>query len=482
MIPRRPTCFIMDKITVALENCYGINKLQHQFDFSQQKAYAIYAPNGSMKSSLAATFQNIADGTKPVDRIFPARKSVSKITDENGAELPGEMVLVLIPYNEFFSHTEKTATLLVNNVLRRELEQLLTEINRAKAMFLKAMKEQSGSTKALDTEIALAFMKTDDDDAFYQAMDRVNNEVKDQKDAPFATVYYDSIFDDKVLTALGTKDFKTAIQDYITRYNELLAASTYFKKGVFEYYNATQIAKTLAANGFFDAKHSVTLHATEDTEITTQSQLEDLISKELDRITKDKELKKKFAEIQKLFNKNVTLREFQRYLCDHESLLPHLANIDLFKEQIWKSYFKANETLYADLVSKYHTVRARKKEIEEEARKERTQWEAAIDLFNDRFFVPFTLEAKNKVAVALGSEAMLDLSYTFKDAGGSTPVGRDTLMKSLSQGEKKALYILNIIFEIEVRRRDHTETLFVVDDIADSFDYKNKYASIQYLQ
>jgi len=224
------------------------------------------------------------------------------------------------------------------------------------------------------------------------------------------------------------------------------------------------------------------LHANEDTEITTQRQLEDLISKELDKITKDKELKKKFAEIQKLFNKNVTLREFQRYLCDHELLLPNLANVDLFKEQIWKSYFKANETLYSDLVAKYHAVKARKKEIEEEARKERTQWETAIDLFNDRFFVPFTLEAKNKVAVALGSEAMLDLNYTFKDAAGSTPVGRDTLMKSLSQGEKKALYILNIIFEIEVRRRHAIETLFVVDDIADSFDYKNKYAIIQYLQ
>jgi hypothetical protein len=482
MIPNRPTRFIMEKITVNLENCYGIRKLRHQFDFSQRKAYAIYAPNGSMKSSLAATFKNVADGTKPVDRIFPERTSVSKITDENGSELPRESVLVLPPYDEYFSHTEKTATLLVNNVLRRELEQLLTEINKSKAVFLKAMKDQSGSKKELDNEIALAFMKTDDADAFYQALDRVKNEVKEQKDAPFATVPYDSIFDDKVLTALGTKDFKTAIQDYIKRYNELLAASTYFKKGVFEYYNATQIAKTLADNGFFDAKHTITLHATEDAEITTQQQLEDLISQELDKITKDKALKKKFAEIQKLFNKNITLREFQRYLCDHELLLAHLANVDLFKEQIWKSYFKQNEGLYSDLITKYHDVKARKKEIEEQARKERTQWEAAIDLFNDRFFVPFTLEAKNKVAVALGSEAMLDLSYTFKDAGGSTPVGRDTLMKSLSQGEKKALYILNIIFEIEVRRRDKTETLFVVDDIADSFDYKNKYAIIQYLQ
>ena len=54
-------------------------------------------------------------------------------------------------------------------------------------------------------------------------------------------------------------------------------------------------------------------------------------------------------------------------------------------------------------------------------------------------------------------------------------------MQALSTGEKKALYILNIIFEIEARTKAGQQTLLVVDDIADSFDYKNKYAIIQYL-
>jgi len=44
------------------------------------------------------------------------------------------------------------------------------------------------------------------------------------------------------------------------------------------------------------------------------------------------------------------------------------------------------------------------------------------------------------------------------------------------------LYILNIIFEVEARLQSEQETLFVVDDIADSFDYKNKYAIIEYLK
>ena len=55
-------------------------------------------------------------------------------------------------------------------------------------------------------------------------------------------------------------------------------------------------------------------------------------------------------------------------------------------------------------------------------------------------------------------------------------------MDILSSGERKANYILNIIFEVEVRKKDNKETLFIIDDIADSFDYKNKYAIIEYLQ
>ena len=150
--------------------------------------------------------------------------------------------------------------------------------------------------------------------------------------------------------------------------------------------------------------------------------------------------------------------------------------------QIWKSYFKTKESLYDDLLNKYRQVKTRRTQIEQEARKERTLWEEAIHLFNERFFVPFTLEAKNKAAVTLGHDAMLDLSYTFHDGADEAPVARQELLKLLSQGEKKALYILNIIFEIQVRRKGRQETLFVVDDIADSFDYKNKYAIIQYLQ
>lgn len=471
----------MKILTIILENCYGIRKLVTTLDFSRAKAkaIAIYAPNGSMKTSLAQTFQDIANGTASKDRIFPARACTRKVSDENGDDLPKDRVLVVRPYEETLGHLTRTSTLLVNPVLRQEYEKLHTEIDAAKVAFLKAMKEQSGSKRDLEKEISLAFTATDDN--FYRALKRIRDEVASRPDAPLKDVPYDLIFDEKVQGFLDTQDFKTAIEAFIKKYNDLLAASTYFKKGVFNYYNAAQIARQLADNGFFAARHSVNLNAGEKKEITTQKELEDLIASEREAISNDTDLRKKFAEIEKLIQRNVTLRGFEAYLLDHEELLPKLANMDVFRQEVWKAYIETRFELYRTLLDKYEAAEARRKEIQEQADKERTQWEEVIDIFNSRFVVPFKLQAANKVDVILGQQEMLSLEFIFSDGAEQAPVDRAALLQALSTGEKKALYVLNILFEIEVRKKAAVDTLIVVDDIADSFDYKNKYAIIQYL-
>ncbi len=433
-----------------------------------------------MKSSLAETFKDVAQGTKPKDRIFPARKTKSKITDENGIDCPSDQVVVIRPYDEVLGHTEKTSTLLVNSTLREEYEKLSLETDNSKEIFLKSMKTQSGSKKNLEKEISSTF--TSSEDEFFIALIRIKEELLNQKDAPFARLSYDRIFDEKVLTFLSTKDFKTAIQEYIEKYNELLSASTYFKKGVFNYYNAATIAKSLADNGFFEAKHTVSLNADKKTEISTQKELEDLIAKEKEGISKNEALKKKFAEIEKQLNKNVNLREFHSYLQENEEILPKLANIEKFREEIWKSYFKEQLEHYKDLVGKYQAAEERKRQIETVAATERTQWESVIQIFNERFYVPFKLTAKNRTAVILGQEPLLILGFTFEEGSEKAPIEKKDLINVLSTGEKKALYILNIIFEVEARKKLKQETVFVVDDVADSFDYKNKYAIIEYLR
>jgi hypothetical protein len=82
----------------------------------------------------------------------------------------------------------------------------------------------------------------------------------------------------------------------------------------------------------------------------------------------------------------------------------------------------------------------------------------------------------------LGQEERPILTFKYHDEGGETDISEDDLVKVLSMGERRALYLINVIFEVRRRMKNQVETLVVVDDIADSFDYNNKYAIIQYLQ
>jgi Fe-S cluster assembly ATPase SufC len=470
----------MQKIRIDLRNCYGIKRLKVEFDFSKARAVAIYAPNGAMKSSLAETFMDVATGEESRDRIFPKRITSRKITDHKNAELKPESVVVLRPYDEVFGDAVKTSTLLVDSALRTEYEKLIKDLEEAKEAFVKAIREVSGSKRLGEAEISSTFTSSTDD--FYTALVRVKQEVMDQPDAPYVSIKFDRVFDDKILAFLDTKDFKTALQDYIQKYDQLISASQYFRKGTFNYYNAATVAKNLAANGFFKANHTVTLSGGEKLEITSEKELEALIQKEKDGITKNPDLRKRFAELEKQLEKNIDLRNFHAYLLDNDLLLPKLGNIERFKEELLKSYFKTKSDLFLDLVDRYLKTEKRKKEIEEAAGNQRTQWERVIEIFNNRFFVPFTLVAKNKIAVMLKENTPLSLSFSFKDGADEAMLERDALLTALSTGEKKALYVLNIIFEVEARIKSKQDTIFVVDDIADSFDYKNKYAIIEYLR
>ena len=473
--------FVMNRISVNLRHCYGIKALKHDFDFSNTRVFAIYAPNGAFKSSLALTFKDLSNGQQPKDRIFPDRVTVAEVTDENGADIENDRVLVVLSYDEELGPSEKTCTLLVDPKLRSEFAELQVRIDEAKQALLSLLKQQSKSRANLESEISLAIMKTHNE--FRRALIRIKDEVQEQSDAPFANVEYDKIFADATITALNTKGLKELILEYITRYDEILAASTFFKKGIFDYFNAAQVADSLAKNGFFSASHSVNLKSAGETlEINTQAELAQVIEHEKEVILKDEKLIKTFDAVQAQLSKNAGLREFRNYLMENMSLLPHLSNIDKLRQDVIKSYIKAHEDAYINLLKTYEKVREREGIIFAEAEKQKTQWERVIDIFNRRFNVPFTLHINNRIDVMIGNARIMELGFTYNDGEDSTEIRRDELLNYLSSGEKKAFYILNVIFEVERRIKDQQETLVIVDDLADSFDYQNKYAIIEYLR
>lgn len=472
----------MKKLDIELTNCYGIRELRASFKFKGGNAVAVYAPNGTMKTSFALTLADLARSIEARDRMFPDRDSVRSVTDQDGDEVHADDVVVVLSYDEELGPTESTSTLLVNSELRREYEALQLELIEARDELVVALKEQSGTKQDVIGLVSRVF--TQQEDNFFTALVRISYEIEAQDTTPFATVPYDVLFNSKVQPILRDPALQSALADYVTRLNHLLDGSPFFSRDNFNFYNAANVTKSLGDNGFFAARHSILLHRSGESaqEVTNKADLDALIAAEKQRITDDDGLRKKLVAVEKALNKNVDTRAFFDYVAEHVELLPEFTNVDSFEQNIWKSYIKTHQALYERVVDCFKTAEKRKKEIEQQAAAESTQWERVIDIFNDRFFVPFRLIATNRERVVLGQEKLLRLGFEFEEGADRTPVERGELLEVLSNGEKKALYILNVLFEVETRKSRDRETLFVIDDIADSFDYKNKYAIIQYLK
>ena len=87
----------------------------------------------------------------------------------------------------------------------------------------------------------------------------------------------------------------------------------------------------------------------------------------------------------------------------------------------------------------------------------------------------------NKEDIVLKKEtASLEFQYSDRN---DEPIKQDrnSLLSILSKGEQRAYFILQFLFELESRKSNPDVNLLILDDIADSFDYKNKFAIIEYI-
>lgn len=469
----------MQKLKINFENCYGIRDLKFEFDFQRKKSYAIYAPNGFMKTSFSKTMSDFSKKKATQDLVFTDRATIREIMDEVDAEIASESIFVIDPYNEDFS-SEKTSLLLVNPELKRRHDEALRKIESTKDDLVKQLKVKSGVTGrnvTPETEILKLFPH----DSIYDAIESFLNQEVPPEHEKLLNLSYSELFNDKTLPFLESGKIKDQIQDYIEKYNELVTASPVLSKQ-FNHYHAKTVQKNLTDNGFFAANHKIRLFnsstQTHD-EVENSEALNKIIDDEKQKIFKGSELAKKFEAIDSKLTTG-ELRKFRDYLFEHQEIIPRLSDYIQFQKDLWTIYILNESALFQAFITEYTAGKSVIKQAIEAAEAERTEWEDVVDQFNKRFSVPFKLEVTNQADVILKSKAP-SIAFNFEDGAESRIIDKKQLLSVLSQGEKRALYILNILFEINARLKDANDTLLVIDDIADSFDYKNKYAIIEYL-
>lgn len=465
----------MKDLDIHLENCYGIRRFKHKFDFDKSKAHLIYAPNGVMKSSLALTLEDIAEGRLSKDRIFSHRVNHRDVKVD-GVDIQQEQVFVIQRMKS--ADFKEASTILANEKLKNDYDTINTKLNESKGEFLKLIQPLLGiKNNLVETEFQTVFKQD-----IFKAFEIYEPQINDIKEPIYTNIRYCEIFNDKVIKFLESKDFKSKIKEYITTYDALVNENnSLFMKGTFNHYNADTVTKSLKDNNFFSANHKVKI---KDQEITNAKDLEELIKNEKEKVLNNPELKSKFDEIDKSLNSNADLRKFRSYIEENQDIIKEFGDLSNFRKKLILNYLASLKSEFDVLLKLYKETSEQRIKIIEEAKKEQTQWREVIDIFKRRFTVPFEVIIKNQENVILNSEPA---SLLFKYVDGNGPddtklLGGSELQESLSTGEQRVFYLLNIIFQIETRKKLNINQIVIVDDIADSFDYKNKYAIIEYLK
>lgn len=467
----------MQKLNVNLKHCYGIKKLEHEFDFSVFHTAVIYAPNGVMKTSFAKTCKDISNTKKPYDQMDESL--ISKydfLIDNTSSQINSKLVCVIEPYNEkAFDSEEKILTLLADETTRNEYLAIYNEIESLKKSTISSLKTISGSSN-YEAEINESFSDLNKRNIF-EIFDEILEDVKNY-DNSFEFKYND-VFDKAGKVKKFLDENFILLQKYIDKYNELISDSSFFSKNADHTFGTTEaknINKSLDGNEYFIAGHKLTLKTHGD--VLGKERFSEIIDEEVSKIFSDTEIKMIFDKIDKALDANKELSAFKKVIEKDNSVLIRLEDYEQFRKEVWFSFLKQIEAGLISLVELYKNKKDELEAIIKKANDGKSAWEDAIEEFKRRFVnMPFSINIKNKADAVLNEQTP---TFTFEFEGKS--IERKNLIENiLSQGEKRAFYILNIIFEIKSRQLQNQKTLFVIDDVADSFDYKNKYAIVEYL-
>ena len=472
----------MNNLQFDLENCYGIKKLQHDFAYTNHHTQLIYAANGMMKSSLALTLKGLSGQCKDKakDRLHPGLLPKYDVLAD-GTALAKEQLFVADPEESNFDTSGAFTNFLANTALKQQYDAIFQQLSSYVAGVITPLKEVSISSDCED-EILRTFTTAPTDNIF-SILEQLAIDVQAQQYTNYG-FRYNYVFDKGGKVQKFLEKHADDLQAYITQYNQLISTSQVFRSvegKTFGTHQASELQKSIESGEFFGVDHHIKLH--NGTEITTMEQLIGVFDAEKERILNDAELQKTFDKISKAVDSNNEVRQFKDVIVDHPQIILELADYEGFRKKAWKGYL-SDPAVKQHLIEYYTYYQSQKTVLNNviaQARAQMPLWKSIIDLYNDRFHVPFKVEIENQDEIILKQTAA-KLKFVYVDEhGAEIEKPKNDMLAILSRGEQRAFYILQLLFELESRKASGVDHLVVFDDIADSFDYQNKYAIIEYL-
>ena len=480
----------MNKLKLDLKSCYGIGELKHTLNFentiNNRNVSIIYAPNGTMKSSLAKVFKNYHDGKIEDRNIFNEEPSCHIWFDNEFITEEKPKILVFDPFKD----NEKIN---IDNVLVSDeaLQQQYADINKKvkelKDNLFAAVKKDIKVKRTFDFESNLLTDYGYSKDDLFVCLKEMQDYLADPNfriPVPDALLKYETLLDKKVTEYFQNPEQADLIAQYEAQYKALLKKSNYLGSKGFDQVNLSNINTALSTNRFFDINGKIILLGKDGItkEFNSKEEVDEFLQKEKDRILASKELQSKFDELTAELDKNAKMQAINEVFKSCNELVNEYADIQMLKKKFWVTAFADYSNQLDNLLAVMEDAASDIKKIVEEAKTETRQWQIVIDEFQRRFFMPFRISVANQHNVIINGD-LPSLSFTYVRGNKKVSTTEEILTREvLSFGEVRALKILNMLFKIYAIQKKGEPYLLVFDDIADSFDYRNKYAIVEYIR
>jgi hypothetical protein len=459
------------------EHVFGIKKLNNPELIKNNSI--IYSPNGVMKSSLTDGLFLISKNENPKD-IFNDIESTFEV-ENNGIlinENSSSKQLDLLTFkgedlfDSVFSN-KNIAKIVVSTSLKKQYESKLASI-QSKLDYIKdtiavnVLEEKKQSKASKINDFLNVYDGNSDIEKISNLLNQTHNDIKEDT----SSVSYSSLFNSKTEPVLNDSAFKKKAEEY-QALKDIKLNEKIFNNG-FSIQELQNTQEVLIKNKYYDAGHKLSI----DNESYDKIGVEKLITDSVKTAYGSEEMKTAFFSAKSVLEKNADSRKIVKAISDNAWLLEKLVNPQGFKKDL---FFNKIESHVVGILEAKKDIDEAKKDIQkilDEAKTTEPTWKKVVETYNQRFYNKhFDLIIANQANALLGIQEPV-FKKVFKGSGVDIT---DEIFERFSSGEKRAIFILYFLFEIELKNTIGLNYTIVVDDIVDSFDYKNKYAMIEYL-
>ena len=431
----------------------------------------VFAPNGTFKTSFRKTIEELILNEATRDALCPINKTIRTIAID-GKPAKNDDFFVFkndVTYNDF---TQSSQDFLANSTLKSQYDAIIASYANQKQAFLAEVGRVINQKSNIEAEILEAFDQNDIDSVLIEAY----KAIRRVKKWPTNLSVYRKLFTKNPLKFIQDKETQKSLRNYSVAYRRSVVKSPLFKSGIFEIGDLDTITTTLEDKNYFAGGNEIKLAGYPKT-ITTINDLKAIVAKAFKKASRDPKVVEEYQKLTQLGAGKDYANAILKTLETDPSLGKKLSKPAEYRKELLLAAMHNYQTDFDQLITTRIALNNSISKMNKAAKAEEEDWEKTFQVIKDSFGLKLEIKMEDPGSVIYKTQPPI-MSF----AWGKSPVDANTLLNEvLSAGEKRAFDYARLYFDVLSFAKKHQRKIIVFDDVADSFDYANKHAIVEFL-